>query len=70
MKDKAKSGEIINFIQVDAHRLNQLMNITPSLITIPFQIISYSYMLFKFFGISFIFGLVTLIISFVINFYF
>ena len=70
MKDKAKTGEIINFMQVDAHRLNQLMNSTPSLITIPFQIIAYSYMLFKFFGISFIFGLITLIIFLVINFYF
>ena len=70
MKDKAKTGEIINFMQVDAHRLNQLMNSTPSLITIPFQIIAYSYMLFKFFGISFIFGLITLIFFLGINFYF
>ena len=70
MKDKARSGEVINFIQVDAHKLTFLMLSSPDLVTFPTQIISYSYMLFKYFGISFIFGLVTLIIFLFINFYF
>jgi len=70
MKDKARSGEVINFIQVDAHKLTFLMLSSPDLVTFPTQIISYCYMLFKYFGISFIFGLVTLIIFLFINFYF
>ena len=70
MKNKINSGEIINFIQVDALKLTNLMLECSELLTLPFLIISYSYMLFKFFGISFIFGLFTLIAFLLINFLF
>ena len=68
LKEKSKSGEVINYIQVDAHRLTFLMLSSPDLLTMPLQIIVFSYMLFKFFGWNFIFGLITLIIFLYINF--
>ena len=48
LKEKSKSGEVINYIQVDAHRLTFLMLSSPDLLTMPLQIIVFSYMLFKF----------------------
>ena len=70
IKNKINSGEIINFIQIDALKLTNLMLESSELLTLPFLIISYSFMLFKFFGISFIFGLLTLILFLLINFLF
>jgi ABC-type multidrug transport system fused ATPase/permease subunit len=68
LKEKSKSGEVINYIQVDAHRLTFLMLSSPDLLTMPLQIIVFSYMLFKFFGWNFIFGLITLIFFLYLNF--
>ena len=70
MKDRARSGEIMNFMQVDARKLQMLMHMSPDLLTIPMMIVAYSYMLFKFFGIAFIFGFVTMFLFFFLNFYF
>ena len=70
LKEKSKSGEVINYIQVDAHRLTFLMLSSPDLLTMPLQIIVFSYMLFKFFGWNFIFGLITLIFFLYLNFKF
>jgi ABC-type multidrug transport system fused ATPase/permease subunit len=70
MKERAETGEVTNFMQIDAHRLTFLMLSSPDLLTIPTNLIGYSYMLFKFFGISFIFGIVTLIFFMFVNFLF
>ena len=70
MKERAETGQVTNFMQIDAHRLTFLMMSSPDLITIPMNLIGYSYMLFKFFGISFIFGIGTLIMFLLINVFF
>ena len=70
MKERAESGEVTNFMQIDAHRLTFLMMSSPQILTIPTNLIGYSYMLFKFFGFSFIFGIATLLLFMFINFLF
>ena len=70
MKERAETGEVTNFMQIDAHRLTFLMMSSPELLTIPTNLIGYSYMLFKFFGISFIFGIITLFLFMFVNFLF
>ena len=70
MKERAETGEVTNFMQIDAHRLTFLMMSSPDLLTIPTNLIGYSYMLFKFFGFSFIFGIMTLLLFMFVNFLF
>ena len=67
MKERAESGQVANFMQIDAHRLTFLMLSSPDFLTFPLQIVGYSYMLFKFFGISFIFGIGTMVLFMIIN---
>ena len=69
-KDKARSGEIMNFLQVDAQKLRFLMSSSPDLITMPILIVTYSYMLFQFFGVAFFYGLGTMLLFFLLNFIF
>ena len=58
---RANNGQIFNFIQVDAYQLNNLMNLTPDLFFVPFQIIIYSFMLFNLLGWIFFIGIIILI---------
>jgi len=67
MKERAESGEVTNFLQIDAHRLTFLMMSSPDIITIPTNLIGYGYMLFKFFGFSFLFGIGTLLLFMLVN---
>ena len=67
-KEMAESGEILNFVQVDSHKLTMLMMQSPTAITIPIMIVAYSYMLFTFLGWSFIFGLFVLLFFVFLNF--
>jgi ABC-type multidrug transport system fused ATPase/permease subunit len=69
IKQKSKEGDIINFMQFDSMKLSFLMILSPGLFVIPIQITVYSYMLFVFFGLSFLFGFGCLFLSFVINFF-
>lgn len=69
LKEKSKEGEIINFIQVDSNKLNMTLYLSPGIIIIPIKIIVYSFMLFQFFGISFLFGFSILAISLTCNFF-
>ena len=69
-KERAETGELINYMQIDAHRLTLLMMNSPELLTIPTNIIGYNYMLFKFFGFSFIFAVIIFIIIMILNFFF
>ena len=67
MKERAESGEVTNFMQIDAHRLTFLMRSSPEVLTIPTTLVGYCFMLFKFFGFSFIFGICTLFLFMFIN---
>ena len=70
MKERAEMGEVTNFLQIDSFRLTFLMMSSPEIITLPTNLIGYCYMLFKFFGFSFIFGIVVLVIFLLINSFF
>ena len=65
-----KAGDIYNYIQSDSHKLMRLMSNCPNLISVPFLIIMYSYLLFKYMGISFIMGFIVMIIFLIINYYY
>ena len=67
--NKAETGEIVNYVQVDSNQLIRFVTMSPSLITIPISIFAYSFLLFDYLGISFIFGLVVLIIFLLINYF-
>ena len=66
--NKAETGEIVNYVQVDSNQLIRFVTMSPSLITIPISIIAYSFLLFDYLGIAFSFGLVVLMIFLVINY--
>lgn len=66
----ATIADIVNYIQVDSFKLTSAMVASPNVIIIPFLIIGYSYMLFSYFGTSFLIGFGTLIIFVIINFCF
>ena len=65
-----KSGQIYNFIQSDSLKLAKLMGVLPNVLSIPFLILMYNYLLFKYLGIAFIFGFIVMIIFFIVNFYY
>ena len=65
-----KAGDIYNYIQSDSHKLSRLMSSCPNLISVPFLIIMYSYLLFKYMGLSFIMGFIVMIIFLIINYYY
>ena len=62
---RADNGQIFNFIQVDAYQLNKLMNLTPDLIFVPFQIFLFSLMLFGLLGWIYFIG-ITILIAFIL----
>ena len=66
---RANHGEIINFIQIDSMRLSFLVSLAPNACVAPMMIGAYIYLLFDFFGLTFISGLVVLL-SFMISNYF
>ena len=66
---RANHGEIINFIQIDSMRLSFLVSLAPNACVAPMMIGAYIYLLFDFFGLTFISGLVVLL-SFMVSNYF
>lgn len=69
-EDNSTIADIVNYIQVDSFKLTTALIASPNVITIPFLIIGYSYMLFQYFKKSFLMGFCTLIIFVIINFCF
>ena len=65
-----KAGDIYNYLQGDSHKLTKLMSSSPDLFSVPFLIIMYNYLLFKYMGISFIIGFIVMIIFLFINYYY
>ena len=62
IKNQISEGEILNFVQVDAEKLNFLFTSLPSIVIIPFNLVVSFYALFYLFGISFIVGVIMLTI--------
>ena len=65
---RANHGEIINFIQIDSMRLSFLVMIAPNAFVAPLMIIAYIYLLFDFFGLTFLSGLTILLTFMVMNY--
>ena len=61
IKNQISEGELLNFIQSDADSLTFLYTSLPGIINVPFNFAVALYMLFVFFGKSFVFGFVTLV---------
>ena len=67
--ERASHGEIINFLQIDSDKLIFVVMMAPNFFVVPLKIIAYTYLLFDFFGLSFISGLLTLFIFMIINYF-
>ena len=66
IKNQISEGEILNFIQVDAEKLNYLFTSLPAVIVIPVNIAISFYFLFSFFGLTFFIGIGMLIVIIII----
>ena len=66
LKNQISEGEIINYIQVDIDTLGFVFFYAPLTIVVPFQFFAYIYMLFTYFGSSFIFGFLIFLVLFMI----
>ena len=64
------SGEIYNFVQLDSYKLCKLIINFPNIFSIPLLLLAYNYLLYKFIGISFVIGVVVMIIFLIINYYY
>jgi len=64
---RTSKGKIVNFIQNDSYKISDLIKKCPGIIIYPGKIIAYIYLLFDFFGISFLFGIIAFIIMIIIN---
>ena len=64
------SGEIYNFVQIDSYKLCKLIINIPNLFSIPILLVAYNYLLYKYIGISFVIGVVVMIIFLIINYYY
>ena len=54
-------GNIVNFIQLDAEKLGDFFSYIPVTVVLPLKIFFFVYLLFKYFGLTFILGLIVLI---------
>ena len=62
IKENFNKGQLINFIQNDSETLSFLFDYAPMTLVVPIQLIINLYMLFKLFGFSFIYSLITFFI--------
>ena len=61
-KSKFSEGELINFMQIDSEKFGEFLADCPSTLILPFQVGFYVYLLFQYFGYSFLFGLAGLLV--------
>ena len=55
-------GDLVNYIQLDAENFGEFFSFTPAIIVLIIKIIFCIYLLFTYFGLTIIFGLISLII--------
>ena len=66
LKNKVSEGEILNCIQNDVDTLGFVFFYAPMTVVVPFQFAAYIYMLFSYFGATFIFGFLIFLILFTV----
>ena len=62
-------GSVVNFIQIDAESFAEFFTYIPATFALPFQTVFYIYLLFKYFGVAFLFSLLSLVIILIISSY-
>lgn len=65
-KSTSSEGELINNIQIDAEKFADFLVVSPDTLILPFQLTFYIYLLFKFFGFTFLFGFACLALLIVV----
>ena len=60
-KSASSEGELINNIQIDAEKFSDFLISCPNTLILPFQVTFYIYLLFQFFGFTFLFGFGSLV---------
>jgi ABC-type multidrug transport system fused ATPase/permease subunit len=65
-KSEFTEGEITNFIQIDAQTLAEMLTSAPMVLLLPITFSGFFYLLFQYFGISFLYGLGAMLIIFII----
>lgn len=55
-KGNYSEGELVNYIQIDSEKFGDFISDSPKTLIFPFQLIFYVYLLFQYFGPSFLFG--------------
>ena len=68
-ENKSSQGEIINFIQVDSPKIGYMIISCPAMLIYPLQIIIYISLLFYYLGISFLFGMIQLVLFALVNYF-
>ena len=53
-------GSLVNFIQLDAESFGEFFTYTPATLVLPMQIFFFIYLLFSFFGLTFVFSIIFL----------
>lgn len=68
VKSNLEEGEVINLIQIGTIKLLDSFGTIPNMIIYPIKVIIYTYLLFKFFGWTFVFGLTVMILLMLISY--
>ena len=63
-------GEIYNFIQIDSNKICKFVINLPNIFSIPIMLFAYNYLLYQYIGISFIPGVIVMVIFLIINYYY
>ena len=64
------TADIINYIEIDSYKLINSILTIPNFVILPYSLVVYFYMIFDFFGRSFMYGLVIFVIFMLTNFIF
>ena len=59
-------GALVNFIQSDVENFGEFFTYTPATLVLPLQIAFFVYLLFSFFGLTFVFGIICLGLFFIL----
>ena len=65
--NNTSEGELVNFVQIDSEKFCEFLTDSPSTLIVPFQLVFYIYLLFKYFGPAFISGFLVLVVLLIIN---
>ena len=62
------TADVINYITIDSYKLTSCIILIPSFVTLPFSLTLYFRMLWQFFNVSFLYGVIVFLIFVCINF--